>query len=261
VKSIRSRCFCILIASLLPSWIVAQNVPANENDFARKVKSSYYSVGALGLKRFQCQATPDWSKYVETTAVQYGSTSDSPKARAFLKQLEGIRYAVVVELQDQPKITVTPLRPMGQGTGREVELAIYGVKKGIEASFEMLFSLSQFIDEISAGKFRMTGATRDRYILANEDTELEFDHDYQLRKLIDLPHSRGTYAVPSFTKIENGLFLQTGIELYGMTGQPLKSSVQYEDVQNFKLVSRIRILPAKLPSVVVEVAFSNYHLK
>jgi hypothetical protein len=265
MKPIWSRCFLVLIASVLPfhSWAVTQNAPANEIDFAKRVKSSYYSVRALGLKRFQCTATPDWSAYAAALARQHGEANDSPRARAFLKEVDGIRYTVMVDLQGRPKITATPARPIGQEANPRVALITDAFKNEIEGFFGTSLNLLQYIDDIPAGKFHMTSATPERYILSNAETELEFDRDYRIKKLSLLPHSRGTYAVPSFTKTENGLFLQTEMEGSFMTGQSFRTSVQYEDTQGFKLPSRITQVNMSLgsvPSIDMEVVFSDYSL-
>jgi hypothetical protein len=247
-KTIASACLLMVLAASFPGCApsITQKTPTDESEFLRKAKATYYSIRNRGLKRFECQAIPDW------TTVFSG-----PKGAAFIQQLQGIRYSVTADFQGELKVTAVTIRPSGTKIDQPLERLVNADRQQIEAFFEMWLGFFLIIDDLSAGKLQISSTAPKRYVVSTHDTELEFDGDYTIKKMSQLPLTTKIYALPAFVTMDGNLRFLTKVEAV-VNGRSLHTSVQYHDDQGFKLPSKM--VTFFQPSSRTEVTFTNYHL-
>src|SRR4029077_1649273 len=92
----------LLLCSLL-------HVPASAADVKQIItnaRGSYYALQSQGLKTFQCNAEPNWQKFLEVVNKK-PIPADDPK----LKQLKDLRFSIAIN--ERGESTITPFMANG----------------------------------------------------------------------------------------------------------------------------------------------------
>jgi hypothetical protein len=232
--------------------MVAQAPRLEQRELLRKIKASYYSVRAPGVKGFQCIAAPAW-KSDETISND----------QALLKQVETIVYSLTVDFGAPPEfVTITPVRPDGAQTDQRGDKAIQAYGHITSGFFQLWLTISAgFIpDDLSGGHFRITQKPDHTYLLSSAYGDLELDADYVLRKM-SIIRPAGTYVmIPTFIKVAGGRLLVAEFELSGNNFPKTQISMQYEDTQGLKLPNKMVITSSRGWSDKQEIKFKECHV-
>jgi hypothetical protein len=244
----------LLLCSLLHATAFAADV----KEVVTNARSSYYALQTQGLKTFQCNAEPNWQKFLEVVNKK-PVPADDPK----LKLFKDLRFSVAIN--ERGESTITPFMANGGNINPSLSEMIDGFKQMLSGFYQTWAALvlTNPFPEASAGltlrqegdNLRLLGKD------GGSDVEILLNKDYAITEMrVTSPGSK-IVMFPKFAKTEKGLLLTDVDSDINDGQQKVQLGITYRNVEGLKLPDHASFkvtLPEQV--VAVEVSFSKYQV-
>jgi len=254
-NSVTGRATLVL---LLCSLLHLPAFAADVKQVITNARGSYYALQSQGLKTFQCNAEPDWQKFL--AVVNHKPVpADDPK----LKQLKDLRFAVAIN--ERGESTITPFMANGGSIDPSLNEMIDGFKQmlsGFYQTWTAMVLTNPFPEAYGDLTLRQEG---DNVRLlgkdGSSDVEILLNKDYAITEMRVMSPGSKVIMFPKFSKTEKG-FLLTDVDSDINDGQQkVQLGITYQNIQGLNLPDHASFkvtLPDQV--VAVEVAFSKYQV-
>jgi hypothetical protein len=254
-NSITGRAIIVL---LLCSLLHVPAFAADVKQIVTNARGSYYALQSQGLKTFECNAEPNWRKFLEVVNKK-PVPADDPK----LKQLKDLRFSVAIN--ERGESTITPFMANGGSIDPSLNAMIDGFKEmlsGFYQTWTALVLTNPFPE--AYGDLTLKQEGDNMRLLGKDggsDVEILLNKDYAIIEMRVMAPGSKVIMLPKFAKTEKGLLL-TDVDSDINDGQQrVQLGITYQNVQGLNLPEHASFkvtLPDQV--VAVEVAFSKYQV-
>jgi hypothetical protein len=248
----------LLIFSLaMPSLVTAQTGPDNRAIVA-KATAKYYSLRVQGLSGFECKMTPDWDKF----AAENIKPAD-PMMDVLAKKIKPVAMKVSMSMAGAPAASAF----MTDGT--EIDEGLTEFTTGLEhvttdfiEQWWTMVSDTPFSAYDSDSVVKQEGAGyRFSQKQGASDSSILMDKDLVILEMDTLLQANQIIMRPKFIADPKGLLLTNLDSDIKSTDQHVSIAIEYQDVQGFKLPSKMHYkLTGPNIDVSMYATFSNYKL-
>jgi len=243
---------------LLCSLLHVPAFAADVKEVITNARGSYYALQAQGLKTFECNAEPNWQKFLEVV-----SKKPIPADDAKLKRFKDLRFSVAIN--ERGESTITPYMASGGNIDPSLNEMIDGFKQmlsGFYQTWTALVLTNPFPEAYGDMTLKQEG---DNIRLLGKDggsdVEILLNKDYAIIEMRVMSTGSKIIMFPKFAKTEKGLLL-TGVDSDINDGQQkVQLGITYQNVQGLNLPDHASFkvtLPEQV--VAVEVTFSKYRV-
>ncbi|HXA83947.1 MAG TPA: hypothetical protein VNZ47_02655 [Candidatus Dormibacteraeota bacterium] len=248
----------VTIVLLVFSLLHFQAFAVDLKQVISNARGSYYSLQTQGLKTFQCDAEPNWQKFLEVVNQKPVPAND-PK----LKQLKDLRFSVAIN--ERGESTITPFMANGGKIDPTLNEMVDGFKQmlsGFYQTWTALVLTNPFPEAYAGLTLKQEG---DNVRLLGKDggsdVEILLSKNYAITEMRVASPGSKIIMFPKFAKTEKGLLLTDVDSDINDGQQKVQLGITYQNVEGLKLPDHAS-LKVTLPEqvVAVDISFSKYQV-